>query len=137
MSTLKKYHDSFYVYMLSNASQGLYPENTPSNFRNQLQVPLDFDSEVDKWEVGVSEIQMPNSFFNITKSNNWFEIRYPKSITDTTTRGRRLKRAAAVDNTKWSPPVIWKMKPDTFIDVEEFFAAMNNAEHEFKPGATK
>ena len=43
----------FKVYLPSNASQDLYPNNTPSNYRTRFDRPINLDGE---WEVGVESI---------------------------------------------------------------------------------
>jgi hypothetical protein len=45
----------FYVTLLSNASQKLYPSNTLSSFTVHLARPVDLGSN-SKWEVGVCEM---------------------------------------------------------------------------------
>ncbi len=44
----------FYVTLLSNGSQKLYPANTLSAFTTLLAQPIDLGS-TDRWEVGVCE----------------------------------------------------------------------------------
>jgi hypothetical protein len=45
----------FYVTLLSNASQKLYPSNTLSSFKLHLAWPVDLGSNC-RWEVGVCEL---------------------------------------------------------------------------------
>ena len=45
----------FYVTLLSNGSQKLYPTNTLAAFTNRLAQPIELGS-TDRWEVGVSEV---------------------------------------------------------------------------------
>jgi hypothetical protein len=45
----------FYVTLLSNASQKLYPSNTLSSFKVHLARPVDLGSN-SRWEVGVCEL---------------------------------------------------------------------------------
>jgi hypothetical protein len=45
----------FYVTLLSNASQKLYPSNTHSSFKVHLTRPVDMGSD-SRWEVGICEV---------------------------------------------------------------------------------
>jgi hypothetical protein len=45
----------FYVTLLTNASQTLYPANTLSTFKTHLAQPVDLGSD-SIWEVGVCEV---------------------------------------------------------------------------------
>src|SRR6185437_7763327 len=78
MTSLQKYETDFHIYLVSNGSMELYPQNTAGNFCNELQVPIDFGADQDKWEVGVSELQIPATYFNVTEGNNILQVRYPK-----------------------------------------------------------
>src|SRR6266478_1478204 len=91
MASLQKYHDDFYVYLVSNSNPNLYPENTASSFINEIQVPINFGSNTDEWEVGISELLFPSKFFNITEGVNEFKVRYP--LTNEQARERRSQRA--------------------------------------------
>src|SRR6185437_1152574 len=79
MTSLQKYETDFHIYLVSNGSTDLYPQNTAGNFCNELQVPIDFGADQEKWEVGVSELQIPASYFNVTEGNNMLQVRYPKT----------------------------------------------------------
>ena len=50
--------DHFYVTLLSNSSQTMYPQNTLAAFTAHLAKPIDLGS-TERWEVGVSEITSP------------------------------------------------------------------------------
>lgn len=52
---------SFNVLLASNASPKQHPENRPGHFRVQLLDALDLKGE---WEVGLTEIVYPRSFYN-------------------------------------------------------------------------
>jgi len=115
----------------------MYPENNASNFRNQLQVPLDFGREMDQWEVGLSELQIPSTFYNVTNSVNTFSIRYKIEPTQSDEPAKRHKKyedneerfTRQAKDSRWSTPDTWVMKPATFLDAESFFEAMNDAAH--------
>jgi len=70
MATIQKYNDEFHVYLMSNGSIGLYPDNTAGEFRNELATPIDFGAESDSWEVGISELQIPTAYCNIVRGIN-------------------------------------------------------------------
>ena len=69
-------NDELYVYLISNDSRSLFPNNSPSHFTNQLDVPLDFGSDVRRWEVGLCELEIPRQFYNILDENDKFYITY-------------------------------------------------------------
>ena len=64
--------DKFYLVLPSNSSMKLYPENTLANFKVSLSQPIMLN-DPDKWEVGLAEIQFPNSWYNIVEGKNYFE----------------------------------------------------------------
>jgi len=65
--------DDFYVVLPSNSipSKEIYPENQPSHFRLRLAQPLELHGS---WEVGIAEIHLPFSWYNIDEDNNSFII---------------------------------------------------------------
>lgn len=48
-----------------------YPDNTLTTYSTKLAQPLDLDGS---WEVGLAEIQYPNSWYNIRKDEAWFTV---------------------------------------------------------------
>ena len=68
----------FYLSCPSNASMEIYKENTLSSFTINLPQPLTLEGEYD---VGLAEIQYPQSWNNIRKGQNTIEIlySYPKT----------------------------------------------------------
>ena len=54
---------SFYVTLPSNSSMNYYPNNTLANYVTKLPHSFDLPGE---WEVGLSEIQFPISWYNVT-----------------------------------------------------------------------
>ena len=62
----------------SNASTHIYENNTLSSYTNNFEQPLVLNEEYD---VGLAEIQYPQSWNNIREGSNTIEIRYsyPKS----------------------------------------------------------
>ena len=56
-----------YVTLPSNSSSAYYPDNTLSDFTTKLFKPIDLTGE---WEVALTEISFPHSFYNITEPFN-------------------------------------------------------------------
>ena len=52
----------FYLTLPSNSSQQFCPENTLTHFATQLSHPVHLQGQ---WEVGVAEMQYPNTWHNI------------------------------------------------------------------------
>ena len=63
----------FFVQFPSNASMNIYENNKLSSYTNNFEQPLVLNEEYD---VGLAEIQFPQSFNNIRAKSNTFEIRY-------------------------------------------------------------
>ena len=64
--------DQFYFYCPSNSSMSIYKGNKVSHFTTKLGTPLEMNSE---YEVGISEIQYPNSWYNIRPKLNQYVLR--------------------------------------------------------------
>ena len=54
--------EKFYLVLPSNSSMTLYPENTLADYTVNLSQPVTLD-DPHKWEVGLAEIQFPNSWY--------------------------------------------------------------------------
>ena len=67
--------DEFEVYLLSNGSMNVFPQNTLSHFSNQLSEPLQLDGD---WMVALSEITYPTAIRNVTNGS----IKYMVETTD-------------------------------------------------------
>src|SRR5712691_7537940 len=101
MSTLQRYHADFYVYLFSNASPNLYPNNTASRFTTELHTPIDFaPGDVSNWEVGLSELMIPSTYYNITEGANVISVQTGRAV------GR--KRPGIFDDTA---AIIKRLKP--------------------------
>jgi hypothetical protein len=61
----------FYMTLPSNASINSHPENTAAQFRTTLAQPVEVTGD---WEVALTEIYLPNNWFNITQNECWFEV---------------------------------------------------------------
>ena len=65
--------ESFYLQCPSNASMHIFPNNTLSAFTVHLDTPLDLG---DAYEVGLCEMQYPQSWDNVRRGNNVISITY-------------------------------------------------------------
>ena len=65
---------SFYVTLPSDSSLKYFPDNKISNFITQLPTPINLSGE---WEVGLSEIIYPHSWFNVNEYRNSFVFGIP------------------------------------------------------------
>lgn len=89
---------SFYITLPSNASMKILPGNNLSKFS---VTALELN---DQYEIGVAEIQFPNSYFNVNKG----EVYEPS------------------DEPKRDPPVLVKLPPCLYNSVEDFINDMNS-----------
>ena len=72
MEDYVKTEKSFYFHVLSDADvKGINPENTLVDFRIPLDDPMKF-SKPDRWEVALSEIEIPGTLRNITGDMGFF-----------------------------------------------------------------
>lgn len=62
----------FYITLPSDASMEIFPDNTQSSFRTKLSAPLVLSS--DDWEVGLTEIFIPKTWYNIDTHNNTYSV---------------------------------------------------------------
>ena len=58
-----------FLYLPSNVARQRYASNTPSHFQIPLAEPLNF-RDPDNWEVSLSELYFPSSYYNISQDNN-------------------------------------------------------------------
>jgi hypothetical protein len=65
--------NDFYVTLVSTASSTLYPDNESANFVTKLHNRLDLN---DNWEVGATEIFLPETICNITNGLSKLWIYY-------------------------------------------------------------
>lgn len=69
LSAMSHKADQFYVSLPSNNSLIYYPENTISSYTTQLPREINLNGE---WEVGLSEIVVPNHFLDFEKEDAAF-----------------------------------------------------------------
>jgi hypothetical protein len=65
--------DDFYITLPSVASLSTFPLNNQANWITLLNPPLQLTGS---WEVGLSEIHLPNKWSNITTANNEFSVTF-------------------------------------------------------------
>lgn len=63
-----EHKEEFDVYLLSNSSMDIYPDNTMAHFRNILSDELSLPG---KWQVALTEITFPAVINNITSTDAW------------------------------------------------------------------
>ena len=60
---------SSFLYLPSNVARQRYASNTPSHFKIPLAEPPNF-RDPNNWEVSLSELYFPSSYYNISQDNN-------------------------------------------------------------------
>lgn len=98
--------DEFYVTLPSNSSMDYFPENTQSSYRTKLFSPIAISGE---WEVALSEVFMPRSWFNVNSHNNRYSVTLKK------------EEILPLDKVKYSIQLPDKVGEN----VEEFWASIN------------
>jgi hypothetical protein len=63
---------SFYLILPSNSSLDYFPDNSLANYKTKLPQYFDLSGE---WEVGLSEIQFPISWYNVSEKESHVYIR--------------------------------------------------------------
>lgn len=106
----------FYMTLFSNSSMDYYPGNKTSTFTVQLPRNIILHGE---WEVALSEIQYPYSFFTVQDGQNEIKL---QSFTAT--------RKFIDKKSKITPPLVWssvKITPGFYVDAKDIVTAVNNA----------
>eukprot|EP00745_Piridium_sociabile_P016481 TRINITY_DN24483_c1_g2_i1.p3 TRINITY_DN24483_c1_g2~~TRINITY_DN24483_c1_g2_i1.p3 ORF type:complete len:255 (+),score=34.22 TRINITY_DN24483_c1_g2_i1:1052-1816(+) len=62
----------FYLTLPSNSSMEYYPDNQPSHFLTKLPQAIELNAD---YEVGLSEILVSNTYFNLGMDEGWFQLR--------------------------------------------------------------
>lgn len=94
----------------SNASMGIFPDNNPTKFSIKLPQTIELNSQ---YEVGLAEIQFPNSYFNVLEDDVW--IHY------------YLSETTENDIRKHYPPVLVTLPAGLYESIEDFVNEMNTA----------
>ena len=58
-------HEEFTIDLISNASMGVFTNNTMAKFRNQLAQPLQLYGD---WQVALASISFPSNIINVTSA---------------------------------------------------------------------
>ena len=101
----------FTIMCPSNSSMKLFPKNTAAEFTVQLPEPLNLG---EQWEVGLKEIHLTNSWFNIREGRNRFDMRLRMPNKADGSRGDQLVDQRFVT-------------PGAYRSVSDIFKAMNKA----------
>src|SRR5712691_1884501 len=105
ISTLQRYHTDFYVYLFSNASPHLYPDNTASRFTTELHTPIEFaPGDIGNWEVGLTELMIPSTYYNITEGANVISVLSSKAFREAAAIRMASRKRPASDD----PPAVAK-----------------------------
>lgn len=92
---------SFYVTLPSNASENVYPDNHAGHFF--VKLPQTFDLS-QQYEVGLVEVQIPNTYFNVLEGEAW--IQYLPG--------------------KGKPPALWTVPPGLYASPDLVLNQLNN-----------
>ena len=63
--------NQFYLTLPSNSSAEYYPNNTVTQFNTRLHRSFNL---VGEWEVGMTEIMFPHSWYNVGREDSFFEF---------------------------------------------------------------
>ncbi len=104
----------FYMTLLSNSSMNFFPENKTSSFTVQLPRSVKLFGD---WEVALTEIHYPYSFFTVQDGDNEIKIKTFKATKEfIDSKGKSL------------PPMTWstlKITPGFYSNVKEIINAIN------------
>lgn len=103
-------HDTLYVFLASNASLEIHPENTLANFKTRLSKAIHFPHGTE-WEVGIKEI-------SFTKS--WYTLNFDQKI-----RFLRVVQDQKGNFTKSLTPVQTTLKPGHYTSSRELVDELN------------
>lgn len=118
---------NFYVTLFSNSSMDFYGENKTSSFTVQLPRPMLLNGD---WEVALSEIQYPYSFFNVQDGQNEITI---KKILITTKLIEFIKQhdnKVAPETIEKTFPGEWvtcKIEPGFYDSIVQLISSVNGA----------
>ena len=63
---------TFYLTLPSNSSMRYFPDNTLAQYKTKLPQDIDLTG---RWEVGLSEIQFPHTYYNIQSEEAWMKVK--------------------------------------------------------------
>lgn len=120
----------FYVTLFSNSSMNYYTENKTSSFTVQLPRSMILNGE---WDVALTEIQYPYSFFNVLERNNEIKIKIIK-ITEKFIDFVKKGKVTLVDIERKkefkSKSVSCKIQPGFYDNIETLISSVNSVIHE-------
>ena len=61
----------FYITLPSNSSMSFYPDNKTGNYTTKLPRTIELSGE---WEVGMSDIKYPHTWYNVREGKNTIEV---------------------------------------------------------------
>ncbi|HUR98248.1 MAG TPA: hypothetical protein VMZ26_09320 [Pyrinomonadaceae bacterium] len=124
-STLQRYQNEFYIYLMSNANPDQFPDNTASEFTNLLQTPVNFaPGDVTGWEVGIAELIIPSAFYNITDGVNTLTVRHA--------RGANVQEKLGTESTRTAAAAAAKSKKPASAADSEFLEAQRRQEKQME-----
>ena len=82
-------HREFTIDMISNASMGIFTNNTIAKFRNQLAKPLQLDGN---WQVAVASISFPSNIINVNSAKIVAYVSSGAELDASLTRTGQLRR---------------------------------------------
>lgn len=109
----------FYMTLFSNSSMDYHPGNKTSTFTVQLPRNICLHGE---WEVALSEIQYPYSFFTVQEGQNEIKLKLFSAT-----------RKFIESNMNSNPPLAWstvKITPGFYVDVKDIIAEVNKVINE-------
>lgn len=108
----------FYITLFSNSSTVFYSDNKTSSFTVQIprHIILDY-----AWEVALTEIQYPYSFFTVQRGQNVIEIK--------TVKNNIFKQLLAKKDVKNMDITthVCAITPGFFLDISEIISSVNSA----------
>ncbi len=102
--------EEFNIYLVSNASMGIFPGNTYSSFTNLLSEPISLNGE---WRVALSEISTPAVVRNVADTHVVWK------------KGRWL--ALTVDSYTWHEEGKCIVQPGIYRSLEELFSEIEKS----------
>lgn len=111
----------FYMTLLSNSSLDYHPENKTGSFSNRLPRYINLDGD---WEVALTEIHYPYTFFSIHEGENNIEIE--KCVITKQYIDAFIKNKSVVKENKLKPPVKFKLTSGFYSEIKDIICALND-----------
>lgn len=107
---------SFYVTLPSNASTHLYQENDAGHYFVKLPQTIELSSQ---YEVGLAEIQFPNSYYNVLEDDVWIRYYQPSPTID-------MSREEAVNRAWEATATLLLIPPGLYSNPELLITTLNH-----------